>query len=369
MPLQSTNLNKIAELEVKKRIFVAVLNWGLGHATRSVPLIKELQLQGAEPIIGSDGEAAEFLKGIFPELQHVEMPSYKVRYESSNMYLNMAKQLPSLLITLKKERSFTRQIIDKYKIQGIISDNRYAVHNNSIPTVFLGHQLNIKITNFFVSKLINNFNRQFLSKFDKIWVPDFEDENNLSAELSRGFKHKDLSFIGPLSRLNDEVAANYNYKIVAVLSGPEPQRTYFENSLKSQLQALEIPSLIVRGIVKTGVDEKIGQFSIKNFASEAELASLIKGAELYIARSGYSTLMDLAKIGSEALLLVPTPGQTEQEYLADRLRKSSAALVQQQRKLDIRSAWDNRKTVNGLVKTYNHGLLTNAICTFLESIK
>jgi UDP-N-acetylglucosamine:LPS N-acetylglucosamine transferase len=369
LPVQSTNLNKIAELEVKKRIFVAVLNWGLGHATRSVPLIKELQLQGAEPIIGSDGEAADFLKGFFPELQYVEMPSYKVRYENNDMYLNMAKQLPSLLWTLQKERSFIRQIIEKYKIQGIISDNRYAVSSNEIPSVFLGHQLNIRISNFFVSKLINYLNHQFLSKFGKIWVPDFEDDNNLSAELSSGFKHNALSFIGSLSRLNTEVSSNTTYKIVAVLSGPEPQRTYFEDILTSKLRALDIPSLLVRGIVKTGADKKIGQLSIKNFANEEELASLIKGAELYIARSGYSTLMDLAKIGSGALLLVPTPGQTEQEYLANRLRIKNSALVQQQHKLDIQLAWDCRKTVFGLHKTDNQGLLSNAVRDFLESIK
>lgn len=356
-------------MEVKKRIFVAVLNWGLGHATRSVPLIRELLLQGAEPVIGSDGDAAIFLKSVFPELQFINMPSYNVRYENSNMYINMAKQLPNLCLTLTRERSFIKEIINKHNIKGIISDNRYASSSNKVPSVFIGHQLNIKISNILVSKSVNYLNWIFLSKFDKVWVPDVDGESSLSGELSRGFIHKDLSYIGPLSRLNADILPDSTYKIVAVLSGPEPQRTNFERILTSKLKLLDIPSLLIRGILKKGDEQKTGQLTVKNFANGDELVSLIKGAELYIARSGFSTLMDLAKAGSGPLLLVPTPGQTEQEYLANSLMDLGAALVQQQEKIDIQDAWNKRKTVSGLSTKFGESKLSSVVSDFLAAIK
>jgi len=311
----------------KKRIFVSPLNWGLGHASRCVPIINELLEIGAEPIIGADGSAAIFLKEIFPDLQFVSMPQCNVHYKYKNMLLNIGLQIPSLIKLLNQERKLIRQIVKDYKVQGIISDNRYGIAHVGIPSVFIGHQLNIKIPTSLISKAVNYQNRQMLAKFDSIWVPDCESPDNLSGELSSGFKHRDLRFIGPLSRLNPETAPISNYKIVAILSGPEPQRTNFEKLLTAQLIKLEMPSLLVRGILKKGDDEQQGSLTIKNFAADAEIAALIKGSELFISRSGYSSIMDLAKIKSKHLLLVPTPGQTEQEYLAKRFSNINSIFI------------------------------------------
>jgi len=354
---------------LKKRIFVSPLNWGLGHASRCVPIINELINIGAEPIIGADGSAAIFLKEIFPDLQFISMPECNVHYKYKNMLLNIGLQMPSLIKLLNQERILTRQIVKDKKIQGIISDNRYGIAHAGIPSVFIGHQLNIKIPASFISKAVNYQNRQMLAKFDSIWVPDSDCPDNLSGELSSGFKHRDLKFIGPLSRLNPETAPKLDYKIVAILSGPEPQRTYLEKLLTTQLIELELPSLLVRGILKKGDDEQHGCLAIKNFATEDEIAALIKGSELFIARSGYSSIMDLAKMKSNHLLLVPTPGQTEQEYFAKRFSENGAALSQHQEKLNLKFAWENRKKSSGLSVEYDQTLLNQALKDFLNSIK
>lgn len=356
-------------MALKKRIFVSPLNWGLGHASRCVPLINELLNQDAEPIIGADGNAALFLKEIFPQLNFVVLPDYKVQYKYDSMVLNIALQLPSLISTLKKERIICRQIVKDYKIQGIISDNRYGLAQDGIPSVFVGHQLNIKVPGLLISKAVNKQNRKLLAKFDSIWVPDIDSPNNLSAELSRDFKHSDIRFIGSLSRLNPNVEPQMGYKIVAVLSGPEPQRTYLEKILTAQLIEMDIPSLLIRGVLEKVDDTQFAKLRIKNFADENELASLIKGAELFISRSGYSTIMDLAKMKSGPLLLIPTPGQTEQEYLAKRFSDNGTALSQHQNKIDIKFAWENRKKSSGLYADSNNSRMKEAMKDFLDSIK
>ncbi len=354
---------------LKKRIFVSPLNWGLGHASRCVPIINELLRIGADPIIGADGSAAIFLKEIFPDLQFVTMPDCNVHYKYNSMLLNIGLQLPSLIKLLNQERKIIKQIVKEYKIQGIISDNRYGIAHAGIPSVFIGHQLDIKIPGLLISKAVNYQNRQMLAKFDSVWVPDYDSPDNLSGELSKGFKHRDLRFIGPLSRLNTETAPLKDYQVVAILSGPEPQRTNFEKLLTTQLIKLEIPSLLVRGILKKGNDEQHGHLVIKNFADENEIAALIKGSELFISRSGYSSIMDLAKMKSNHLLLVPTPGQTEQEYFAKRFSENGSALTQHQQKLNLKFAWENRKKSSGLSFKYDQELLNKALTDFLDSIK
>jgi len=353
----------------KKRIFISPLHWGLGHATRVVPIISELIKQDIEPIIGADGVTAQFLNNIFPDLQLISMPHYKVHYKYDNMVLNIALQLPQLLKVIKNERILTAQLVRDLNIDGIISDNRYGLAHNGTPSVFIGHQLNIKIPNQLICRAVNFQNRKLLAEFTNIWVPDINGPDNLSGELSSGFNHPGLRYIGPISRLDSITKAESEFKIVALLSGPEPQRSYFEKSLILQLRKLDVPSLLIRGILKKGEEEQDNMLRIKNFADATEIASRIKSAELFIARSGYSTMMDLAKIGSKHILLVPTPGQTEQEYLAKRFSKKGAALYQEQHKLDIKFAWDNRKKSSGLSIENNDTTMKMAVSDFIDSLK
>jgi uncharacterized protein (TIGR00661 family) len=353
-------------LKNKKRILFAVLNWGLGHAARSVPIIRELLLQDVELIIGSDNEALSFLQDVFPELEFIELPSYNVRYKYNNMFLNIAPQLPALINVLTKERRFLKDIIKEKKIHGLISDNRYAMSSPLIPSIFITHQLNIKIPNLLVEAGIKQLNHFYLKRFDNIWVPDTASDDNLSGVLGHGSDLKNVSYIGPLSRLNPETAANEHYDIVAILSGPEPQRSFFEKKIKEQLIELGLPALIVRGKADNAPFEKIGNLDLKSFADETEIAALMKGAKLLIARSGYSTIMDLAKMNCRKMLLVPTPGQSEQEYLAERLAQKGEILSQKQSELNIAAAWNAKEFSTGIKGLFQETLLQEAVADFLK---
>lgn len=350
----------------KKRILLAVLNWGLGHASRTVPIIRELLHQQAEVIIGSDNESLQFLKRYFPNLEFIELPSYNVRYKYSNMFLNIATQLPTLIKVVTKERRFLNHIIKDNKIEAIISDNRYGMFSEKIPSVFISHQLSIIIPNAAVSYLVNRLNKHYLNKFDKIWVPDFEDEPNLSGILGHNAFTGKIIYIGPLSRLNPDIVADKHYDIVALLSGPEPQRSYFEKVLLEQLSTMNLKTLIVQGRTDSRDKKSINSVSFKPFADENDVAALLKGANMIIARSGYSTIMDMAKIGVRKVLLVPTPGQTEQEYLAKKLAAQGAVISQQQHEINIEKAWNDITELKGIFSTFNHSLLTKAVSELLK---
>jgi uncharacterized protein (TIGR00661 family) len=251
----------------------------------------------------------------------------------------------------------------------IISDNRYGMFSEKIPSVFISHQLNIIIPNAAVSFLVNRLNKHYLNKFDKIWVPDFEDEPNLSGILGHNAFEGKTIYIGPLSRLNPDIAADKHYDIVALLSGPEPQRSYFEKLLLEQLTTMNLKTLIVQGRTDSREVKSINGVSFKPFADENEVAALLKGASMIIARSGYSTIMDMAKMGVRKVLLVPTPGQTEQEYLAKKLAAQGAVISQQQHEINIKKAWNDITDLKGISSTFNQSLLTKAVSELMKFIE
>jgi uncharacterized protein (TIGR00661 family) len=317
-------------------------------------------------LIGSDGEALLFLKREFPEQEFIEMPSYNVRYPYKNMTLNMAIQLPGFLSTIRKENLYVQEIISKYNVSAIVSDNRYGLYSSKVPTVFITHQTTILNQNPLIAILVNRLNLFFLKKFDSIWIPDFDTENNLSGELGHKLKLPSIRYIGPLSRL-EKTEQSLDYDIVAVLSGPEPQRTFFEQKLIAQLAALKLKSILIQG--KTDLKNQRSFYNdnleILPFADAETLSGLIKGAKLFISRSGYSTLMDLAKLGPKKLLLIPTPGQTEQEYLAKNMQERGFALVQKQSELNVKKAWEGRKAFKSFFMESQSDLLEVAVEKFL----
>jgi predicted glycosyltransferase len=278
--------------------------------------------------------------------------------------------LPKLLQVLSLERRFLNRIIKSIKIDALISDNRYGLYNKTIPTVFLTHQLKIQIPNLLINAWVNSMNRHYMQQYSFVWVPDFAGADNLSGELGHGLSLPAVRYIGPLSRLETTVEPIDDYDIVAILSGPEPQRSYFEKKLKQQMLALPLKSLLVQGLPqKENLLQREGALTIQPFADSKQIAALMRGAKLLVARSGYSSLMDMAKMGIKPLLLVPTPGQTEQEYLAKKLATSGAVLYQQQAELDLQAAWHKRDTVSGLCCSYSAQFLERAVTELLYSVK
>jgi uncharacterized protein (TIGR00661 family) len=306
---------------LKQKILVAPLNWGMGHATRCIPIIKALQNCGFEPIIGSDGVALDLLKHEFPNLTFIEFPSYNISYSKKAKYFKWAilKRTPKMLKAIKGEKKFTAQLIDNFKIEGVISDNRLGVYSKLVPSVFITHQINVLSGS--TTKISSKLHQQIIKKFDQCWVPDQQKEPNLSGILGHlNYNNPAVKYIGPLSRF-EKIETEQDIDILALISGPEPQRTLLQEHLISQLRHLNKTIVMVCGVVENEQTVTIiGNMTIYNFMTSRQLENMLNRSQLIISRSGYTTIMDLAKLGKKAFF-IPTPGQFEQEYLAKKLHK------------------------------------------------
>lgn len=305
----------------KKRILVAPLNWGLGHATRCIPIIHALQDEDFEPVIASDGVALSLLKKEFPELEAHELPSYDIEYakKGKNFKLKMIWDSPKMLTAITKERKAVDTMVEELKLDGVISDNRLGIQAKNVPSVFITHQLNVLTGN--TTWLSSKIHQNIIKKYDECWVPDFKDKPNLSGKLGHLKKEKkNIKYIGPLSRLEKKDLPKV-YDLMVILSGPEPQRTMLEEILLKELPHYNGKVLLVKGKIE---DEQVrtetDNMVIYNYMGKEDLEKAFNESELILSRSGYTTVMDLAKLGKKAFF-IPTPGQYEQEYLAKRLKK------------------------------------------------
>lgn len=190
----------------EKKILIAPLNWGLGHAARVIPIIRELLNLEAEVLMAADGRALEFLRKEFPQLNWIRLPGYDIRYqEKGSLTLQLLRQLPKIMVSFFAEQRQLEKIIQEERIDVVISDNRYGLFSKKIPCVFITHQTGIIVPKPFkwTEKIINRINHILISKFDACWIPDFEGENNLSGDLSHKYsKPPNAIFMGPLSRFS-----------------------------------------------------------------------------------------------------------------------------------------------------------------------
>ena len=309
----------------KIRILVAPLDWGLGHATRCIPIINELISQNCEVLIAASGESYFLLKKEFPLLVILRISGYNITYSGRRLWLpfKLLLQFPKIFLSVLKENLWVKKNIKKYKIDAIISDNRFGMYNKKVPSVYITHQLLIKTRNRFSEKIAQEIHYRFIKKYTHCWVPDWK-EDGLAGELShQEIKPSNVLYAGPLSRFEKLQEIQYRYDILILISGPEPQRTVFENKILFQLESLNKHVLFVRGLPKETKNLQSDNESIKiiNHLPAAELNKAFQESKMIICRSGYTTIMDLVKLGKNAVL-VPTPGQTEQEYLAKYLQEN-----------------------------------------------
>ena len=309
-------------LTSKKRILIAPLNWGLGHATRCIPIINALIKNNFEPIIASDGPALELLKKEFPNLNYYVLPSYNISYSKKGKYfkLKMLRSIPSFLKAIKKEKAFIKHLIKNEKIDGIISDNRFGIKHKSLPSVFITHQLKVFSGN--TTWISTKLHQNIISKFTECWVPDYKKHPTLSGELGHP-KHRlqNIKYIGPLSRFEKQDIPK-TIDLLVLLSGPEPQRTQLENKLFSELKNYKGKVVFIRGLIdKKQVTTEINTIETYNYMLSEDLEKAINRSKIILSRSGYTTIMDLAKLEKKAIF-IPTPGQFEQLYLAEKLAKN-----------------------------------------------
>jgi len=312
--------------ELGKRVLVCPLDWGLGHATRDVQIIEGLLNAGFEVIIGADNAPLSFLQQHFPALQHIRLPSFQISYPAGgSMILKMLFSIPKIMVGIFKEHQQLKKIIKDLQVEIVISDNRFGLWNSKIYSIFITHQLWIKTPPGIIifERILNRINHWFINKYDECWIPDYAGNYNLSGELSHIDKLPNhLKFIGILSRFRllrksrplDQVLSG-KYDILVIISGPEPQRSIFENLLIKQISASEYKAIFVLGKPSENIDYNTHNIKFINHLATVDLETLIVETPVIISRSGYSTIMDLVRLNKSAIL-VPTPGQTEQEYLA-----------------------------------------------------
>jgi len=319
-------------------IIIAPLNWGLGHATRCMPLINALLDRGIRPVLASDGAALALLRKEYPDLTTLDLPAYNIQYRGNNMMLTMGAQLPKIVKAIFSEQRAMKKIVRDHQIDIIISDNRYGIFHPDCRNIFMTHQLNIKIPNSILEKLVAQINHRLIRRFDECWVPDYATVPRLAGSLSENPGLPIVKYIGPLSRMKS-AHLPIKYKIAIVLSGPEPQRTNLENILLKQLKTYAAKVCFVRGMVSDTPPPTINNknISILNYLTTTDLNQILNESEIVICRSGYSSLMDLVKLNKRAIL-VPTPGQTEQEYLAEYLASAGGFTTSSQDKFDLENS-------------------------------
>lgn len=301
------------------KVLIAPLNWGLGHATRSIPIIKELLTHNCKVAIASDNEALALLQIEFPQLDSYSLPGYEIQYAYKSMAANMLMQLPKITRAYKLEYKEVLQLQKEHQWDFIISDGRYGVRAPSAKCFFISHQLKIQSWNPLAASLATKVNKKLINKFDGLWIPD-EENHLLSGDLSNTSGIDYYRFLGVLSRMRP-LRIPIRYDISVVLSGPEPVRTHLEKKLVSFFKGRKEKVAFVRGVDtkdKKHLTDISSTIDFYGRLPSEKLNQIISSSNLIICRAGYSSIMDLYKLHKKAIL-IPTPGQTEQEYLATHL--------------------------------------------------
>ncbi|HEY5391223.1 MAG TPA: glycosyl transferase family 28, partial [Hanamia sp.] len=193
---------KISPASKNTRILVIPLDWGLGHATRCIPIIKELILQNIEVFIVADGNNYILLKREFPSTVFLRYKGYEIKYSRAKRFflLKLFLQFPKVSWRVYHENKWLKKVIKKYSINAVISDNRFGMFTKKIPCVYITHQLHIETGNQFSDLIAQKIHYYFIKKFDQCWVPDLE-INGLAGKLSHPKKMlPNIIYIGPLSR-------------------------------------------------------------------------------------------------------------------------------------------------------------------------
>ena len=297
------------------KIIVAPLNWGLGHAARCIPIIRSLLEQGKEVILASDGESLELLKGEFPMLISESLPKYAVTYNGESLASLVLPNLPKVLKAITQEKIVARKLWDKYRPDLTISDSRFGFRYKKVKSVIISHQLHLMSPSPMLGSLLNLVNTHLLNAFDACWIPD-DKHHSLSGNLSRNPRVKNQIFLGPLSRLSTDIDTDLKYDIAILLSGPEPARSKLEKKLIHHFHSSKEKICLVRGTRKQSELFLSDNWAIIERANSEQINQILLNSQRIISRSGYTSLMDYKALGIGAEL-IPTPGQTEQEYLAE----------------------------------------------------
>jgi uncharacterized protein (TIGR00661 family) len=305
------------------KVLVAPLDWGLGHATRCVPLIQMLKQAQCHVYVAGNPTALKLLQEEVSGVKYLPLDGYNILYSSKRrLAWKILKQIPKILLAIYKEHRWLKNVVTVHQINIVFADNRYGLYHTDATCIFITHQLRIKAPFSWLEGVIQKINYHFINRFDACWVPDYEGKLNIAGVLSHPAQLPavPVQYIGPLSRLKTIVPpVNVQYKWLVLLSGPEPQRTILENLLLRAIHTVRHPVLLVRGLPLASTELSVPPHcKVANYVSAKDLQLLFAQSEYIISRSGYTTVMEILAVGKKSIL-IPTPGQTEQEYLAKHL--------------------------------------------------
>jgi len=351
-----------------KRVLVAPLDWGLGHATRSIPVVREAMKQDCDVLLAGSGDSLDLLRDEFPALPFVSLPPYAPVYSnSSRLMLKLAQQFRRFQTTIRKEHQRTEEIVKEHAIDLIISDNRYGCWSQGVRSIFICHQVNLLLPSAFswLSPAVNSLHRSYMGGFDLCWIPDWRGEQSLAGGLSQESKLPAV-YIGPLSRFDCPSYEEKTYDLTFILSGPEPQRTLFEKKIIGLVNTSNLRVCLVRGSEEEAKEIANPRITQVGRVNSARIRQIIASSELMVMRPGYSTIMDLQFTGGR-VVFVPTPGQPEQEYLANRLEDRGIAGHVDQRTFTIERVLKKSLLYGGFAGAPNDGaLLRSALQDALE---
>ncbi len=338
------------KIQGKLRILVAPLDWGLGHATRCIPVIRELLAQGCDVWLAGEGAQEQLLKTEFPELPFLPLPGYRIHYAKTarGLIWKMIQQGPKMRRAILYEHLWLKKMTAQHHFDAVISDNRYGLYHSTIPCIFITHQLMIKSSaGKWTENILQKRNYKYINRFTECWVPDLsadqagtESENNLAGELS----HPPLKpaipvhYIGLLSRFEKKDVGEKKDHLLIILSGPEPQRSILEEKIIPEISHYNGSATIVRGLPgAASLIPSTNMIKFYNHLPAEELNTEMQQAAYVISRSGYSTVMDIMALQKKSIL-IPTPGQTEQEYLGNYLMGKGIALCYTQKSFSLNNA-------------------------------
>ena len=327
--MNQPNTDKIPR---KFRILIAPLDWGLGHATRCIPIIRSFLQKDVDMWLAGEGAQAQLLHTEFPSLPILDLQGYQIKYAKTKRGLlwKIFRQLPKMKKAIARENKWLQQQIDTYHFDLVISDNRYGLHHLIVPCIFITHQLTIQSpAGKWTEKILQKINYRYINRFTTCWIPDVAGQENLAGVLSHPTHRPKIpsQYIGWLSRLKKETNTTTTHHLCVILSGPEPQRSILEQKMLQEISQYNGTATIVRGLPATAsIIPSTNMIKVYNHLPAAELEKEMQKAMYIIGRSGYSTIMDIIALGKKAILL-PTPGQTEQEYLATYLKKKNIAFT------------------------------------------
>lgn len=331
-----------------KTVLISPLDWGLGHTTRCIPIIRSFLKFSCKVVVACNSAQKNILEKEFPGIEYISLQGYKVSYGRNKIFtkFRLLIQIPKILMSIKEELRWIDEYIQQNKVDLIISDNRYGFYNRTVPSVFITHQMSVH-TGFgrISDRLVSSRLLKLIERFSICWVPDFKGPGSLAGKLSNPARLPSIPvrYIGPLTRFNfqeNHIDNEVPGKVLVILSGPEPQRSKLEGILLDQLgsliqkQVLKIRPTLIRGVVASLPLPSSKQVDLINFSASDELRRQVEEAELIICRSGYSSIMDLLSL-KKKLVLIPTPGQGEQEYLGKELHTKGYAYCVEQDQFDL----------------------------------